>query len=300
LTNAGTNSIGGLITQSTQDGTGPAVNNPALNNIADGAQAIFGLVPALDLLEDDRATDIQASVTTYSGSNVGSATVPEPAPFTFAVPRAFLDRVENSQEKNQMKTTLFALATFLLPACAFAADGQILINQSTIMAAGGFPYVISQPGSYKLSGNLIVPNGVSGISITANNVTLDLNGFSMTGAQQNFSGSPQTALIQSGAVIGATVRNGTLAGNSPNLFLNFYLATGSVFEDLTIYQNFGSGNQSWLGAFVIVRRVNATTSGITVRCPALITDSLADAFSRDFSLSPVTSCNFGPFSGRVF
>ena len=90
-----------------------------------------------------------------------------------------------------MKTALFALASFLLPACAFAADGQVLINQSIIMAAGGFPYVISQPGSYKLSGNLAVPNGVSGISITANNVTLDLNGFSMTGAQRISRGFPK-------------------------------------------------------------------------------------------------------------
>jgi len=33
-------------------------------------------------------------------------------------------------------------------------EGVVLINQSTVMAAGGFPYVITQPGSYKLSGNL--------------------------------------------------------------------------------------------------------------------------------------------------
>ena len=32
---AGTLSIGGLITQSTSDGTGPALNNPSLNNVAD-------------------------------------------------------------------------------------------------------------------------------------------------------------------------------------------------------------------------------------------------------------------------
>jgi hypothetical protein len=28
--------VTGMITQSTSDGTGPAVNNPSLNNIADG------------------------------------------------------------------------------------------------------------------------------------------------------------------------------------------------------------------------------------------------------------------------
>ncbi|HTQ86459.1 MAG TPA: hypothetical protein VMI93_09625, partial [Candidatus Solibacter sp.] len=33
---ADTITVGGSITQSTADGTGPAVNNPDLNNIADG------------------------------------------------------------------------------------------------------------------------------------------------------------------------------------------------------------------------------------------------------------------------
>jgi hypothetical protein len=33
---ADTLTIGGAINQSTQDGTGPAVNNPSLNNISDG------------------------------------------------------------------------------------------------------------------------------------------------------------------------------------------------------------------------------------------------------------------------
>jgi hypothetical protein len=47
-----------------------------------------------------------------------------------------------------MKQNLFLiLAAAFLPASAFAVDGVVLINQSTVMAAGGFPYVISQSGS---------------------------------------------------------------------------------------------------------------------------------------------------------
>jgi hypothetical protein len=45
----------------------------------------------------------------------------------------------------------------------------------------GYPVTISQPGHYKLMGNLLVPGGVSGIVITAANVTLDLNGFAIQG-----------------------------------------------------------------------------------------------------------------------
>ena len=35
-------------------------------------------------------------------------------------------------------------ATFALAQSAWAVDGEILINQSIVMAAGGFPYQITQ------------------------------------------------------------------------------------------------------------------------------------------------------------
>jgi hypothetical protein len=40
---ADTLTVAGIINQSTQDGTGPAVNNPSLNNISDGSSFIVGL-----------------------------------------------------------------------------------------------------------------------------------------------------------------------------------------------------------------------------------------------------------------
>jgi hypothetical protein len=48
------------------------------------------------------------------------------------------------------------------------------------MAAGGFPYTISQSGSYRLSGNLTPPLNVSAIQILTGNVSLDLNGFTIS------------------------------------------------------------------------------------------------------------------------
>jgi len=76
-----------------------------------------------------------------------------------------------------MKRTLLLLSALSFGAMsAFALDGQILINQSTLTAGGG-TYVISQPGSYKLTGNLTTANSdnVTAITITASIVTLDLN-----------------------------------------------------------------------------------------------------------------------------
>src|SRR5205807_10412712 len=76
-----------------------------------------------------------------------------------------------------------------IPSSLFAVDGVDLIDQNRALAgnvapgdAPGFPITISQAGSYRLSGNLTVadPNAVA-IQITADFVTLDLNGFSVIG-----------------------------------------------------------------------------------------------------------------------
>lgn len=66
----------------------------------------------------------------------------------------------------------------------------MLIDQAKALAGNvtpgdtpGFPVTISRSGSYRLSGNLTVPNeNTAAIQITADNVTLDLNGFAILGA----------------------------------------------------------------------------------------------------------------------
>lgn len=70
-----------------------------------------------------------------------------------------------------------------------AVDGVVLIGQAQALAGNvtpgdtpGFPITISVPGSYRLSGNLTVPDAnTDALSITVDNVTIDLNGFSILG-----------------------------------------------------------------------------------------------------------------------
>ena len=73
---------------------------------------------------------------------------------------------------------------------ALAVDGVVLINQSTITnglpncptAGSGALAVICQSGSYRLSGNLTVPDiNTTAIQITSDDVTLDPNGFAILG-----------------------------------------------------------------------------------------------------------------------
>ena len=119
-----------------------------------------------------------------------------------------------------MKQTLSILALTLIPACVWAADGQILINQAAVNAAGGFPYVISQPGSYKLSGNLLLTDAnKTAIRIATDFVTLDLGGFSIIGPNDCSSGACSANGAGNGietltdhVYFNITIRNGTIQG----------------------------------------------------------------------------------------
>ncbi len=70
-----------------------------------------------------------------------------------------------------------------------AVDGVIEINQARALAgtitpgdAAGFPVTLSETGSYRLTGNLTVPDeNTTAIEIAADHVTLDLNGFGILG-----------------------------------------------------------------------------------------------------------------------
>src|SRR5207249_3510441 len=65
---------------------------------------------------------------------------------------------------------------------------RINVNALPPDAGGISLHAISQPGSYFLTDNLLGAAGKYGILIDADNVTLDLNGFSVTGVPGAISG----------------------------------------------------------------------------------------------------------------
>lgn len=121
-------------------------------------------------------------------------------------------------------TALVALA----PGHAMATDGVIEINQAKVVAAGGFPFTIGKPGSYRLSSTLDVsalstPENVTVIAINSDDVTLDLNGFAIVGPIScTASGTPTTvncsargtgdAIHVNYGQANVTVRNGSIHG----------------------------------------------------------------------------------------
>src|SRR6185295_9041736 len=79
------------------------------------------------------------------------------------------------------------------------------------MPISSLPFTISQSGSYFLSRNLLfTAMGVNAITITASNVTLDLNGFTLSST----AAADGEAIHVQPNLHGIVVRNGAIDGTS--------------------------------------------------------------------------------------
>ncbi len=148
---------------------------------------------------------------------------------------------------------------------AFAIDGVTLINQSTVVAAGGFPYVITQPGSYKLAGNLTATS-TTAISITAPYVTLDLNGFlifctTCSGVPGIVSTKPYTS-ISNGVVSGF---GGAVTSTSYGIYL---MGNGSSVDRVKLYNN---GIGIYATGRLSVTNTVADSNQVGIDCQSAIT-----------------------------
>lgn len=144
-------------------------------------------------------------------------------------------------------TPILALAIWLLSATgALASDGVIEINAAAAAAGGitpgdapGYPVTISRGGSYRLTGDLTSSSrAVVLVDITADRVTLDLNGFTVGACLSGLAcGIGGANAIQAGNLIRhMKVHNGVVAGAG-----GVCIVTGvhAVLEDLRIQ---GCGN----------------------------------------------------------
>ena len=187
---------------------------------------------------------------------------------------------------------LTVLAIALVPFSAFAVDGVVLINQSTVTAAGGFPYQIKAAGSYKLSGNLIVTGATVGIEIDSDDVTIDLNGFRLSGpivcvgSPPICSGSSSTGIL-AGNRQNITVKNGTVRGFNRGIELVGTGGSGGLIADV---QASGNSDYGIYGVEVVIIRCSANNNGgigMTV-VNGTVSDSLANRNRYD-GFSPYAS-----------
>jgi parallel beta-helix repeat protein len=114
---------------------------------------------------------------------------------------------------------------------------------------GANKYVISQSGSYYLSGNITGDAFRGGIFVNASGVTIDLNGFTISGVPNAASG-----IFLGSGVSRIAIVNGTIA-NWPTDGINGGLSLAARFEKLTLTGNGNSPIQAGLrtGQAAVVR-----------------------------------------------
>ena len=97
----------------------------------------------------------------------------------------------NGRRSAGRRLGVLALGLVLGVGMLAAADGVFEINQASVLAGSvspgdspGFPGEINASGSYILTSNLVLPGEVTGIQINVDDVTLDLNGFTILGVNR--------------------------------------------------------------------------------------------------------------------
>lgn len=129
-----------------------------------------------------------------------------------------------------------------------AIQGEV---RTPISAAG---YVINSAGSYYLTANLMPEGGGSGITISVNDVTLDLNGFSILGGLATGQG---IAMSNRDNVV---VKNGTVR-DCYYYGITAYSSTRCRFENLRVLNNGEQGSANYFG---IHAGENSTITGCIV------------------------------------
>ncbi len=149
-----------------------------------------------------------------------------------------------------------------------AADGQLEINQACAVNTGcfpgdapGFPVTITQPGSYRLTGNLdlsAVDPGLSGIQASAPAVTVDLSGFHIAGATTCSGSGASISCSPSGTGSGVHFTNDATASVVQNGIVRnmtnsgvFCLATGARVQNITATHNANDGIFAQQGTLVV-------------------------------------------------
>jgi hypothetical protein len=150
-------------------------------------------------------------------------------------------------------------------------EPRTAVNATNTPGTANAVFRISQPGSYYLTGNVTGQSGKHGIVIAASDVTLDLNGFTLTGVPGSLDG-----IINEGTINRVTLRNGTIFRWGVN---------GATLATATTALDFRAENVAFLD-----------NGAIGLRCDGniLLTDcNASDNGSTGFSLgsnSSVTRC----------
>lgn len=138
---------------------------------------------------------------------------------------------------------LAGLVTMVAARPALAVDGVIEINQSRALAGSvttgdfaGFPVQLNASGSYRLTGNLNASGNLNGaIQVNSDDVTIDLNGFTITGGGAGITDGISIAGYKNVELRNGTIRGFTRSGVFTNLFTLYIRVIGVTAIGNTTY-----------------------------------------------------------------
>lgn len=140
-------------------------------------------------------------------------------------------------------------------------EARVIVNAANTPGDATNTFIIRQPGSYYLAGNITGASGKHGISVQADDVTLDLNGFVLkAGGGGNFRGIDVPANRSNLAVRNGTIRGWTDGG------IRAEAASNAVMERLRISDCTGA-----IGVIVgnggMIKDCSSAANGTGIRTP---------------------------------
>jgi len=101
-------------------------------------------------------------------------------------------------------------------------EARTLVNAANTPGSSTNAFIIAQPGSYYLGGNITVTNG-NAITIVTNGVTLDLNGFTISSTAPSAAGN---GILLNSGLKNITIANGFIQGGVTNDGSGTYSGSG--------------------------------------------------------------------------
>ncbi|TDR19446.1 hypothetical protein [Marinicella litoralis] len=167
--------------------------------------------------------------------------------------------------------------------------------------SSGFPITITEPGSYQLTSNIVSSSTTTDvIQINADNVTLDLNGFSIIGPRTCTGDNTTLVCTNNGMTAhgvsavsrkNVKVKNGTVKGFDTGISLTSSSSRGNVAENIHSSENeFGFSVINGMVSNCVANRNLDTGISNGLFSRLFVKDSYAVG-NRNFSIIAITCSN---------
>lgn len=217
-----------------------------------------------------------------------------------------------------MKTIAFLLllaapAVFaqgpLTPPGAPAPTMKTLSQIETRTPISSLPFTINQPGSYYVTGNLTVATG-DGITINANDVSLDLCGYTLksnapsaTGTAIQIGGGRTNIRISNGALAGGCTSSGSAVTTGPGFSSGIYLSGSPndkpnvVVSDFRVHGLAGHGINLRYPGTSIERCIVTVCGGVGLDACSVTSCQAVDCTDTAIRGDLVSHCKANSFNG---